>query len=97
MTLEIYYRMINSGAGRKLKEILNGLVPGLIPEPVPVRVPVRRPEQRERRRYRCGRLRTVRSIRIEGKKSAYKNAKGGTGCLRRCTESGSQPRHCIFH
>ena len=50
MTLEIYYRMINSGAGRKFKEILNGLVPGLIPEPVPVRVTVRRPEQRERRR-----------------------------------------------
>lgn len=42
MTMEVYYRMINSGIGKKLKEILNGL----IPEPIPVRVPVRRPEQR---------------------------------------------------
>ena len=50
MTLEIYYRIINSGAGQKLKEILNGLIPGLIPEPAPVRVPVRRPEQTGKRR-----------------------------------------------
>ncbi|HJA81677.1 MAG TPA: hypothetical protein H9776_08040 [Candidatus Mediterraneibacter intestinipullorum] len=50
MTLEIYYRIINSGAGKKLKEILNGLIPGLIPEPAPVRVPVRRPEQTGKRR-----------------------------------------------
>ena len=45
-----YYRIINSGAGKKLKEILNGLIPGLIPEPAPVRVPVRRPEQTGKRR-----------------------------------------------
>lgn len=44
MMLKIYYYMINSDAGRKLREILNGLIPGLIPEPVPVKVPVRRPE-----------------------------------------------------
>lgn len=50
MTLEIYYRIINSGAGKKLKEILNGLIPGLIPEPAPVRVPVRRSEQTGKRR-----------------------------------------------
>ena len=50
MTLEIYYRIINSGAGKKLKEILNGLIPGLIPEPAPVRGPVRRPEQTGKRR-----------------------------------------------
>ena len=50
MTLEIYYRIINSGAGKKLKEILNGLIPGLIPEPAPVRVPVRRPEHTGKRR-----------------------------------------------
>ena len=50
MRMEVYYRMINSGAGEKLKEILNGLIPGLIPEPVPVRVPVRRPEQGGKRR-----------------------------------------------
>ena len=50
MTMEVYYKMINSGAGKKLKEILNGLIPGLIPEPVPVRVPVRRPEQGGKRR-----------------------------------------------
>ena len=50
MRMEVYYRMINSGAGKKLKEILNGLIPGLIPEPVPVRVPVRRPEQGGKRR-----------------------------------------------
>lgn len=50
MMMEVYYKMINSGAGKKLKEILNGLIPGLIPEPVPVRVPVRRPEQGGKRR-----------------------------------------------
>ena len=50
MRMEVYYRMINSGAGKKLKEILNGLIPGLIPEPVPVRVPARRPEQGGKRR-----------------------------------------------
>lgn len=48
MTLESYYYIINSDAGRKLKEILNGLIPGLIPEPVPVKVPVRRPEDRKK-------------------------------------------------
>ena len=50
MRMEVYYRMINSGVGKKLKEILNGLIPGLILEPVPVRVPVRRPEQGGKRR-----------------------------------------------
>lgn len=41
MSLEVYYRLINSGIGKKIKEVLNGLVPGLIPEPILVRVPVR--------------------------------------------------------
>ena len=41
MTLERYYRFINTGIGKKIKEVLNGLVPGLIPEPILVRVPVR--------------------------------------------------------
>ena len=50
MKMEIYYRMINSGAGKKLKEILNGLIPGLIQEPAPVRVPVRKPGQGGKRR-----------------------------------------------
>ncbi len=49
MTLELYYRIINSDAGRKLREILNSLIPGLIPEPVPVRVPVRRQEDPQNR------------------------------------------------
>ena len=49
MTLELYYKIINSGAGRKLKEILNGLIPGLIPEPVPVRVPARGQEDPRKR------------------------------------------------
>ena len=42
MSLEYYYRLVNSGIGKKVKEVLNGLIPGLIPEPAPVRVPVRR-------------------------------------------------------
>ncbi|MCU6746553.1 hypothetical protein OCV51_02580 [Faecalicatena acetigenes] len=42
MTIERYYVLINSGIGRKLKEIINGWIPVLIKEPVPVRVPVRR-------------------------------------------------------
>lgn len=42
MTIERYYILINKGIGRKLKEIINGLIPGLIKEPVPVRVPVRK-------------------------------------------------------
>ena len=49
MSLEYYYRLVNSGIGKKIKEVLNGLIgliPGLIPEPVPVRVPVRQPERR---------------------------------------------------
>lgn len=41
MSLEVYYRLINSGIGKKIKEVLNGLVPGLIPEPIPVREPER--------------------------------------------------------
>lgn len=48
MTMSVYYDILSSRAGKKLKEILNGLMPGLIPEPVPVRVPVRRPENRRR-------------------------------------------------
>ena len=48
MSLEYYYRLVNSGIGKKVKEVLNGLIPGLIPEPVPVRVPVRQPERRNR-------------------------------------------------
>lgn len=48
MSLEYYYRLVNSGIGKKVKEVLNGLIPGLIPEPEPVRVPVRQPERRNR-------------------------------------------------
>ena len=54
MSLEYYYRLVNSGIGKKVKEVLNGLIPGLIPEPVPVRVPVRQPERRNRD-FRTGR------------------------------------------
>lgn len=54
MSLEYYYRLVNSGIGKKVKEVLNGLIPGLIPEPVPVRVPVRQPERRPGD-YRTGR------------------------------------------
>lgn len=50
MSLEYYYRLVNSGIGKKVKEVLNGL----IPEPVPVRVPVRQPERRPGD-YRTGR------------------------------------------
>ena len=46
MSLEYYYRLVNSGIGNKVKEVLNGLIPGLIPEPAPVRVPVKQPERR---------------------------------------------------
>ena len=46
MSLEYYYRLVNSGIGKKVKEVLNGLIPGLIPEPAPVRVPVKQPERR---------------------------------------------------
>ena len=42
MSLEYYYRLVNSGIGKKVKEVLNGL----IPEPAPVRVPVKQPERR---------------------------------------------------
>ena len=48
MSLEYFYRLVSSGIGKKVKEVLNGLIPGLIPEPVPVRVPVRQPERRSR-------------------------------------------------
>ena len=48
MSLEYYYRLVNSGIVKKVKEVLNGLIPGLIPEPEPVRVPVRQPERRNR-------------------------------------------------
>lgn len=54
MSLGYYYRLVNSGIGKKVKEVLNGLIPGLIPEPVPVRVPVRQPERRPGD-YRTGR------------------------------------------
>lgn len=47
MSLEYYYRLINSDIGEKVKKVLNGLIPGLIPEPVPVRVPVRQPERQK--------------------------------------------------
>ena len=45
MSLEYYYRLVNSDIGKKVKEVLNGLIPGLIPEPAPVRVPVKQPER----------------------------------------------------
>ena len=54
MSLGYYYRLVNSGIGKKVKEVLNGLIPGLILEPVPVRVPVRQPERRPGD-YRTGR------------------------------------------
>lgn len=45
MFLKYYYQLLSSDIGKKVKEVLNGLIPGLIPEPVPVRVPVRRPDR----------------------------------------------------
>ena len=41
MTIEQYYRWINTKAGKKIKDFMDRLIPGLMPEPVPVRVPVR--------------------------------------------------------
>lgn len=54
MSLEVYYRLINSGIGKRIKEVLNGLVPGLIPEPIPVRVPVREPVRNRRNSRNAG-------------------------------------------
>ena len=49
MTIEQYYRWINTKAGKKIKDFMNRLIPGLMPEPVPVRVPVRREDRYNRR------------------------------------------------
>lgn len=40
MTIEQYYRWINTKAGKKIKDFMNRLIPGLMPEPVSVRVPL---------------------------------------------------------
>ena len=52
MTIEQYYRWINSKTGKKIKDFMDRLIPGLMPEPVPVRVPVR---QQPQNRSRMGR------------------------------------------
>ena len=49
MTIEQYYRWINTKAGKKIKDFMDRLIPGLMPEPVPVRVPVRREDRYNRR------------------------------------------------
>ena len=49
MTIEQYYRWINTKAGKKIKDFMNRLIPGLMPEPVPVRVPVRQEDRYNRR------------------------------------------------
>lgn len=49
MTIEQYYRWINTKAGKKIKDFMNRLIPGMMPEPVPVRVPVRRADSYNRR------------------------------------------------
>ena len=45
MTIEQYYRWINTKAGKKINDFMNRLIPGLMPEPVPVRVPVRQEDR----------------------------------------------------
>lgn len=45
MTIEQYYRWINTKAGKKIKDFMNRLIPG----PVPVRVPVRQEDRYNRR------------------------------------------------
>ena len=45
MTMEQYYRWINTKAGKKIKDFMDRLIPGLMPEPVPVRVPVRQEDR----------------------------------------------------
>ena len=49
-----YMFILYNDFGRKIKEVLNGLIPGLIREPQPVRVPVQRPypEREYRNRQR---------------------------------------------
>ena len=37
MTMEQYYRWINTKSGKKIKDFMNRLIPGLMPEPVPDR------------------------------------------------------------
>lgn len=52
MKYSIYMFLLYSDLGKKVKDVLNSLIPGLIPEPQRVRVPVRRPDEgryRERR------------------------------------------------
>ena len=49
MTIEQYYRWINTKAGKKIKDFMDRLIPGLMPEPVPVRVPVRQEDRYNRR------------------------------------------------
>lgn len=49
-----YMFILYNDFGKKIKEVLNGLIPGLIREPQPVRVPVQRPypEREYRNRQR---------------------------------------------
>ena len=49
MTMEQYYRWINTKSGKKIKDFMDLLIPGLMPEPVPVRVPVRQEDRYNRR------------------------------------------------
>ena len=49
MTIEQYYRWINTKVGKKIKDFMNRLIPRLMPEPVPVRVPVRQEDRYNRR------------------------------------------------
>ena len=49
MTIEQYYRWINTKAGKKIKDFMDRLIPGMMPEPVPVRVPVRQEDRYNRR------------------------------------------------
>ena len=49
MTIEQYYRWINTKAGKKIKDFMDLLIPGLMPEPVPGRVRVRREDRYNRR------------------------------------------------
>lgn len=46
MARQYFYALLYTDWGRKLKDILNSLLPGLTTEPQRVRVPVRQPEDR---------------------------------------------------
>lgn len=44
-----YMFILYSDFGKKIKDVINSLIPGLIPEPCPVKVPVRRTDERQTR------------------------------------------------